>query len=188
MTQSAYTRIALRLRDLSPADREWLLGQLAPEDCRRVSEALRQHRTQTLSGASPDRAPLEQRPPSRAPVEGDGDLSASRLMTAPVVRMKALLGEQPDWAIALVLSAESWPWTQEFLDDLVPERIRALRAVANELVPRVKPKFRQAVVGAVAAKIQPATIESPVTLAFDAALERALTELPVVKHWSSDRL
>jgi hypothetical protein len=178
MTQDAYTRIALRLRELSPADREWLLGQLAPEDCSRVSEALRQHRAQVISSE----------PADHARVEEGSDIPVSRLRSAPAARVKALLAEEPDWAIALVLSAESWPWTQEFLDELVPERIRALRAMAGELSPRVKPKFAQALVRFIAAKLQPTALQSPVTVAFDAALERALNDLPVVKHWPSDRV
>ena len=202
MIQDAYTRIALRLRDLSPADREWLLGQLAPEDCRRVTEALRLHRAQTLAVAAraTERQPSGERgnpqwgsagkspAGDRAPDEANQDVPVNRLMAAPPPRVKALLGEQPDWAIALVLSAESWPWTQEFLGDLVPERIRALRAQASELAPCVKPKFRQAVVRAIESKMQPATVESPVTVAFDTALERALNDLPVLKYWPSDRV
>ena len=176
MSQNAYTRIALRLRDLSPGDREWLLAQLAPQDCRRVSEALREHRAQSSSATSLDRPRVE-----------EGLSPVARLTAAPAPRVKVLLAEQPDWAIALLLSAESWPWAEEFLDELVPERIRALRALASELAPRVKPKFRQALVHTIASRIQPPATALPATRAFDAALERALDDLPVLKHWSSDR-
>jgi len=171
MSQNAYTRIALRLRDLSPGDREWLLAHLAPQDCRRVSDALREHREQH---AQP--APIES--PSKPASEGAQDTPVARLAAAPAARVKALLGEQPDWAIALLLSADSWPWAEAFLDDLVPERIRALRALASELAPRVKPRFRQAVVHTIASRIQPPAPALPATRAFDAALERALDDLP----------
>ena len=184
MSQNAYTRIALRLRDLSPGDREWLLAQLAPQDCKRVSEALREHRAQALSDKLFNRPRMEGTLPSGAGVQ---DTPEARLTAAPAARVKALLAEQPDWAIALLLSADSWPWAEEFLDELVPERLRALRALASELAPRVKPKLRQAVVHTIASRIQPPATALPATRAFDAALERALDDLPVFKHWSSDR-
>ena len=133
MSQNAYTRIALRLRDLSPGDREWLLAQLAPQDCKRVSEALREHRGQALSDKSLNRPRMEGALSSGA---GAQDTPEARLTAAPAARVKAVLAEQPDWAIALLLSADSWPWAEEFLDELVPERIRALRALASELAPR----------------------------------------------------
>jgi hypothetical protein len=176
MSQNAYTRIALRLRNLSPDDREWLLAQLAPEDCRRVSEALREHRAQASSARSINPPRVE-----------EGFSPVARLTAAPAARVQALLAEQPDWAIALLLSTDSWPWAEEFLDELVPERLSALRALASELAPRVKPKVRQAVVHTIASRIQPPATVLPATRAFDAALERALDDLPVFKHWSSER-
>lgn len=176
MSQNAYTRIALRLRDLSPGDREWLLARLTPQDCRRVSEALREHRAEDLSTKSLSRPRVE-----------EGLSPEAWLTAAPAARAKAVLAEQPDWAIALLLSADSWPWAEEFLDELVPERLRALRALASELAPRVKPQFRQALVHAIASRIQPPVTALPATRAFDAALERALDDLPVFKHWSTDR-
>jgi hypothetical protein len=189
MMEDAYTRIALRLRGLSAPDREWLLGQLDPEDCKRVSVALRQRRAQ---GASTEVLIEAGMPKSDSKPTAKPEAAASldpleRLRSASLFRVKTLLAEVPDWAIALVLSAESWPWTQEFLGELSPERIRALRTLASELT-RVKPKFRQAVVEAIAMKIEPAPAQSPVTLPFDAALERALSELPVIKSLRSDRV
>ncbi len=149
MSQDAYTRIAVRLRDLSPLDREWFLGQLAPDDCKRISAALHQHRLLALPSAS-------------------------------VENVRQILSAQPDFVVALVLSADQWPWTQEFLGTLAPERIRALRTLAAELSSRVKPKMREALVRSIAAKLNPSeTVHSPATSAFDAALEHATREMRI---------
>jgi hypothetical protein len=157
MSQDAYTRIAVRLRDLSPRDREWFLGQLAPDDCKRISAALREHRSQALSGAS---------------VEG----------------VRQILAGQPDFVIALVLSVDQWPWTQDFLGALSPERIRALRTLAAELSSRVKPKMLEALVRSIAAKLNPPeAMRSQATLPFDAALEQATRELSVTVDLPGDR-
>jgi hypothetical protein len=182
MSQDAYTRVALRLRDIGPADREWLLSQLGADDCRRVSAALQAHRARTPPGAGPSR--LERQPPKPA---GNAEAQPlARLNAATFVEMKMLLAGQPDWAIALLLSAGPWPWGQEFLGDLAPERIRALRSLAGELVRQVKPQLSAAVVRLMALKLEPPVTDTPVTQAFDAALQRAVSELTAVDRWKLD--
>ena len=182
MTEDAYTRIALRLRDVSTADREWLLSRLDADDCRRVSASLQQHRARTAAGSA-----LEAR--GRREISsppGGGEEPAARLAAAGVSEIRELLAGQPDWAIALLLSAGPWPWTQEFLVELIPERIRALRSLAAELAERVKPKFRDALVRAMALKLKSADIQTPLAQAFDVALERAVNEMSAGGIWKMD--
>jgi hypothetical protein len=180
--EDTYTRIALRLRDIGAEDREWLLSHLGAEDCKRVSAALQEYRAHNAPRPDGGAQGLREAPKTQAgsappltPV-GSAPLPADRLGAASAADVKKLLAGQPDWAIALVLSAGPWPWSQELLGQVSPERIRALRALATELSDRVKPQFRAALIRAVAGKLAPAEIQTPVTQAFDAALQRAVHE------------
>jgi len=171
--EDTYTRIALRLRDIGAEDREWLLSHLGAEDCKRVSAALQEYRAHNAPRPEAAAQRLREAPKTQA---GSAPLPADRLGAASAADVKKLLAGQPDWAIALVLSAGPWPWSQELLGQVSPERIRALRALATELSDRVKPQFRAALIRAVAGKLAPAEIQTPVTQAFDAALQRAVHE------------
>jgi hypothetical protein len=169
MRDDAYTRVALRLRDIGSEDRAWLLSHLGADDCQRVSAALKEYRAHNAV------APVPQEPPRVESV--NASLPAARLAAATTTDVRKLLAGQPDWAIALVLSAGPWPWAQELLGQLSPERIRALRALASELSQRVRPQLRDAVIRVIAEKLVPPETDTPVTQAFDAALQRAVFEL-----------
>jgi hypothetical protein len=177
--EDTYTRIALRLREIGAEDREWLLSHLGADDCQRVSAALQQHRAHNV--ARPEAAPTA--PKTQAE---NAPAPTARLAAASAADVRNVLAGQPDWAIALVLSAGPWPWAQELLGQLSPERIRALRALATELSHRVKPQLRDAVIRVIALKLAPAAIETPVTQAFDAALQRAVHELSAVDSFKLD--
>jgi hypothetical protein len=189
--EDTYTRIALRLRDIGAEDREWLLSHLGAEDCKRVSAALQEYRAHNAARAEGAAQGLREgskthaeTAPSKAQAGSAASKShvesapppADRLAAASAADVRKLLAGQPDWAIALVLSAGPWPWSQELLGQVSPERIRALRALATELSDRVKPQFRDALIRAVVGKLAPAEIQTPVTQAFDAALQRAVHE------------
>ena len=201
MRDDTYTRIALRLRDIGAEDREWLLSHLGAEDCQRVSAALQEYRahnaaraegaaqglhegsktqaesapSKSQAGSATSKSHVGGAPPLKTPV-GSPPPPADRLAAASAADVRKMLAGQPDWAIALVLSAGPWPWSQELLGQVSPERIRALRALATQLSDRVKPQFRDALIRAVAGKLAPAEIQTPVTQAFDAALQRAVHE------------
>jgi hypothetical protein len=181
--QDTYTRIALRLRDIGAEDREWLLSQLGADDCQRVSAALQEYRARNV--ARPEAAANVSREAPKAQVE-NATPPAARLAAASAADVRKLLAGQPDWAIALVLSAGPWPWAQELLGQLSPERIRALRALATELSNRVKPQLRDALIRVIALKLAPAEMQTPVTQAFDAALDRAVHELSALDNWKLD--
>lgn len=168
MRDDAYTRIALRLRDIGSEDRAWLLSHLGADDCQRVSAALQEYRARNAVASVPQ---------ARVESVNASQPAAARLAAATAADVRKLLAGQPDWAIALVLSAGPWPWAQELLGQLSPERIRALRALASELSQRVKPQLRDAVIRVVAQKLVPPETDTPVTQAFDAALQRAVFEL-----------
>jgi len=183
--EDAYTRIALRLREVGTADREWLLSRLDAEDCQRVSVALQEYRAKNTAGAAatPPLSPVAQKPQADSATQTP---PAARLAAASAADVKKLFAGQPDWAIALVLSAGSWPWAPELLGQLVPERIRALRALAGELSERVKPQLRDEVVRLIALELAPADVQTPVTQAFDVALQRAVDELSIAERWKLD--
>jgi hypothetical protein len=181
--EDTYTRIALRLREIGAEDREWLLSHLGADDCRRVSAALQEYRARNV--ARPEAATHVSREAPKTQVESAPPPTA-RLAAASAADVRKLLAGQPDWAIALVLSAGPWPWAQELLGQLSPERIRALRALATELSHRVKPQLRDAVIRVIALKLAPAEMETPVTQAFDAALQRAVHELSAIDSFKLD--
>lgn len=173
MSENAFVRIASRLSNLCAADRDWLLGQLTPDDGRRLVEALRAHRQGASARNEPKR---EVAPESQAPNERNEPWS--RIARAGAMEMRQVLADQPDWAIAM-LAAQPWPWSQALLSDFAPERIRALRALAAEL-EGVKPRVREAILSEIAAKLEQAAPKPSATEAFDAALERAVEELPMI--------
>jgi hypothetical protein len=201
-TPDAYTRIALRLRELSGADRAWLLSQLAGEDCRRVSDALQKYRAESASrrageagaplgasavgaaaGAATSGAAAAGEAAGAAGARGgpDGkvhpsreDGAITRLKLARPNDVKQLLGGQPNWVIALILATQQWPWTPELLGSLGPERTRALRALAHELRQQVKPAFRARILQALAAGVDATPgAAHPAQSPFDIALEQA---------------
>lgn len=172
----AYTRIALRLRELGSADREWLLSRLSTEDCQRVSTALQTYRAES---ASPQESEHPQPSRSATPPEKSltpEDATLARLKSAKPNEIKQALSSHDNWVIALVLSGQHWPWTPEFLGSLPPERIRALRALAHDLPLQVKPAFKARVLERIAGTLQPPNPPQP----FEVALQRALG------GWTSD--
>lgn len=183
MSESAFARIATRLRGLSEADREWLLGQLAPEDGRRLLEALRAHRQQAAGGSTADRATQRK---SQVTSFNDGGVPWNRLTTASAAEVRQVLSDQPDWAIAIVLSAQPWQWSQEVLGSLAPERIRALRALSTEL-EGIKARVREVVLSEIAAKLERVGAKAPAAEAFDTALERAIGEQPMASRRRLER-
>ena len=186
MRDDAYTRIALRLRDIGSEDRAWLLSHLGADDCQRVSAALQEYRARNAGGTGAAVAPVSQGPPSAKAESASPVQPAARLAAASVADVRKLFAGQPDWAIALVLSAGPWPWAQELLSQLSPERIRALRALASEMSDRVKPQLRDAVIRVIAQKLVPPETHSPATQAFDAALQRAVHELSATDSMKLD--
>ena len=169
----AYTRIALRLRELDSSDREWLLSRLATEDCKRVSSALHAYRAESAS--PPEREQAEPLPSATSPEKPltQEEAALARLKSAKPNEIKQALSLHDNWVIALVLSAQQWPWTPEFLGSLPPERIRALRALAHDLPLQVKPAFKARVLERIAGTLQPQSHSQP----FEVALQRALGSL-----------
>lgn len=193
---NAFARIAARLRELNPVDRDWLLGQLAAEDCRRVSDALREHRAggqagsaEKMAGAAATTLVQQGKSVQGSPAQEMPDESSQQLARASAAEMRKALAEQPDWAIALLVSRRNWPWTREIMRDLAPERLRALRALAGELA-QTKPRVYDAFVRAVATGMVPTEL-SRVTAAtqavFDVALANAMEELPAIERWQTLR-
>lgn len=173
MSENAFVRIASRLRGLCEADRDWLLGQLTPDDGRRLVEALRAHRQEA---SAPKTSKSNVAPEGQA--SNEGNTPWTRLARAGAMEMREVLADAPDWAIAMLV-AQPWPWSHALLSDFAPERIRALRALAAEL-EGVKPRVREAILSEITAKLERAAPKPSATEAFDAALERAVEELPMI--------
>lgn len=173
----AYTRIALRLRELDSADQEWLLSRLATEDCKRVSGALQTYRARSASPQDRQQPePLSSGAASPEKSLTQEDATVARLKSAKPNEIKQVLSSHDNWVIALVLSAQHWPWTPEFLGSLPPERIRALRTLAHDIPLQVKPAFKARVLEHMVRALQPPNSPQP----FEVALQHALS------GWVSD--
>jgi hypothetical protein len=136
-----------------------------------VSSALQAYRAESTSPA-PEREQPEPLPSATPPEKSlsQEDATLARLKNAKPNEIKQALSLHDNWVIALVLSAQHWPWTPEFLGSLPPERIRALRALAHDLPLQVKPAFKARVLERIAGTLQTPSHPQP----FEAALQRAL--------------
>ena len=162
-----FRKIALRLNELHRTDRDWMLGQL-PEDARaRVAPLLRE-----LSALGADELPASTfdelvasagrgpKPASKPAVETP-DVS-SGIAHADHASMHALLADEPDWVIALVVNHSEWPWLDDFIEALPPERVGELHVTARELDAVVKPRVKDAILHALGGRLpDAATREQP---------------------------
>ena len=157
MSQDAYTRIAVRLRDLSPRDREWFLGQLAPDDCKRISVALRQHRSQALPGASVE--------------------DVRQILAGQPEFVIALVLSEERWPWTKDFLAALGPERIRALRTLAADLSSRVKPKMREaLVRSIAAKMKP-----------PETMRSQATLPFDAALEQATRELSVTVDLPVDR-
>jgi hypothetical protein len=121
-------RAALELHGLSTADREWVLGRLAPTEQARVKPLLveldqmnvRFDAASVAEGGDAGTAPrpsqsaLAKAPASARSIVHDADASA----------ISRLLSSEPSWVANALLALDAWPWSAAVRESL------ALRAPA----------------------------------------------------------
>jgi hypothetical protein len=109
-----HRRAALALHGLPPADRAWMLEQLAPAQRQPLARLLDELRELGIPAE-----PIEIALPLDA---------ASRLRRAPARAVRRLLAGEPDGVVAAVLAIEPWPWSGAVLARLPRVRRRAIAA------------------------------------------------------------
>lgn len=132
MDMAGYRRAAVALHALGDTDRHWILGELPPEQRRLLHACLAEF---TALGFAADVAAAAVAPadasgflaaPARTPVSP----SLNRLAMADAADMATLLRDEPPALIALLMTAQEWPWASGFLAALPPaQRDRVLSAI-----------------------------------------------------------
>ena len=109
-----YRQSALLLHGLNAADRHWILAQLAEDQRAQLNAFLAELEE---IGMPPDRALVESVLAHGGKAEGaarGGDTASfgAGLRNADADAVLRVLGEQPSWLIAMILSMEPWAWRE----------------------------------------------------------------------------
>jgi hypothetical protein len=142
---SGARQAALVLHGLAPADREWMLARL-PEPRQQELGALLEE-LQSL-GLPPDAGLIHE-------AIGDAPAAASpaaNLMQASAEQMHALLAEEPDRLVALLVSSSAWPWKERFFVLLGAARAQRVRELA--LLSAAGPALREAVLASACSRLE----------------------------------
>jgi hypothetical protein len=171
MSQDAFGRVALRLRALSAVDRAWILQHLDDEDCQSIGAALQRLRANRIADTIPPGVST-----GWPEAHGSDDTRATRerLASAEPSALLGVMAAQPDWTLAVALSAAPWPWAEKLLERFRPERVRRVRALSKELAPRVTPAVRDALLRWLVAKLDALAVDEAAVLTFDMTLDRTL--------------
>jgi hypothetical protein len=167
-------RAALALHAMAPADRDWMLGQLAPDERALLAPLLDELRSlgiaaepgldlgvpaaaaepqMTVVPAAP--AVVETTPPAEVPLPSP----IERVRGASAARVAAVLADEPARLLACVLAVDRFDWADALLQQLPTERRRAVREC---MPPAVAPRLAEALVGELDARLAVA-VESPQT-------------------------
>jgi hypothetical protein len=129
---SALRRAALHLHAMQPADRDWLLRNLAPPRRELLEVLLRELVT---LGIPRDLEPPQAKDAGATQAQAPGlATAADRLEQIPaedVDWLAARLHEEPPEVAALLLSGRQWPWRKALVERLDAARRRCVEASAN---------------------------------------------------------
>lgn len=129
-----YRRAAVALHELHEADRDWILGELLPEDRNALSNCLAE--IKELGFAS------NQSFANEAMVRSYGETAVStpleRLRSASAEDVYTVLKGESPVLIARLLKITDWPWTSQFMTqfgDAIQARLRELLSAATLTAP-----------------------------------------------------
>lgn len=162
-----YHKSALRLSSASPEERTWVLAQLDPEDRVRLAAALQDLRD-SASPSGPTEGGFSAGPHDDAPYPPVNDA----LKRVGHEAMAALLRDEPDWVIALLVGEAQWPWVEGYLAQLSADRLQALGACVQRVNATVKPRSRAAAIDIVSERLESRDSTSTPDSPFDALLAR----------------
>ncbi|MCG2594951.1 hypothetical protein LZ009_19405 [Ramlibacter sp. XY19] len=125
----ALRRAALHLHAMQPADRDWLLRNLAPQRRARLEVLLRE--LHTLGIPCDMELPHQEETTARREEGPSVTVAAERLALMPagtVDWLAARLHAEPPEVTALLLSGRQWPWRQALLERLDGARRQCVEA------------------------------------------------------------
>ena len=157
-----YRKAALSLHGLGKSDQKWLLSKLPESDREKVVVMLSQLRNM---GVPEDPALIADVNHNKPGVSRTGvtDTSHEGLQTvitdidsAPVDEVFAILSEEPNWIIAVLLEAHDWTWTQAFLVSLDNDRRAAVCQLAKGVRAHITERLKGAIVVGLAGLLETA--------------------------------
>jgi hypothetical protein len=172
-----YRKSAMRLSVASHEDRAWVLAQLDPADRLVLLEALKETVVHDNNQETADARRIAGKNAALLPA---GSV-VTRLMSADVETMVALLDREPSWVIALVVGEASFPWVEDYLAQLRPGDLRHLETVVRQTQTSVRPRVRQAVIASIARRLETHLAGKISDNAFDslvASLRRQSKDVP----------
>jgi hypothetical protein len=167
----AYRHSALLLHGLNAPDRQWILAQLGAEQRAGLESQLAELKDIGIP-ADPTliEAALQARQ-NRPPIAQDSGPGAA-LRQAPGAAVLRLLGPEPAWLIAAVLSLEPWPWREAIFVGLDASKRERVRQAIGQ---RAAPKLAQALIAELERRL-PAVLSDKTSAATPAAAERSLLQ------------
>jgi hypothetical protein len=144
-----YRRAALALQALDAEERQWLLSQLDAEDRERVAALLR-HADGPQEAASGAAANSKVPAP---PMETAAPSDIAVIESTHGETLGAVLQDQPEWVVALVLAhcAKNMA-LRRYVDQLPPPRGARIHGLVKPMRDAVKPRVRDFVLQRVAAE------------------------------------
>lgn len=163
---NGYQRTALVLQPLDAVEREWFLSQLDEDDRRRVTALLRDA-DEAGAAAPAEAARASAAPPARD--EAPDDIAL--LERAHGDTLSAVLHDQPEWVVALVLAhCRKNMALRRYVDELAQPRCGRIHGLVKEMQDSVKPKVRDAVLRRIAADAERHERTEPRAPNFDSML------------------
>lgn len=179
-----YRKAALSLYGLGKADQKWLLSRLPESERNQVKNML--HQLQAM-GVPQDHDLLDD---IRRQTNGKTrtlntthagiQKSINVIDSAPVEAVIAILDQELDWVIAILLEVHDWTWTQAFLVTLDEDHRAAVCQAAKQASTFVSDKLRHALIAGLAETLsQSIPNENSGTSRFDVMLKNLETEVEV---------
>jgi hypothetical protein len=159
-----FARAAVRLAELAPEDRGWLLGQLSPAQRERLSSLVERV---LARGESAPGEPAGEPTSPRAPL-GPEEVVAR----AGAAQVALALDGEPEWIVALLLARRTWNWSRDYLDRLDAREVERLRAATRRVDAAASPQVFEAAVAALARKLERVAPELVERTAFDSVVAR----------------
>jgi hypothetical protein len=185
MSEQAYRRVAVRLRALDAMDRDWILQQLGGAHCQGISAALQGLRAAQFGDGG---APPVVGAWSAARGDEQARIVRGRLASVPGGEVLGAMAAQPDWTLAVVLAAESWPWAEQLWEQLGADRTRRVRSLSTELAPRVTVAVREAVLRWFVSKLDTHGASAVKRSAFERNLDWTLQSLGATGTRRAERI
>lgn len=158
---AGHRQAAVALYGLAASDQESILKELPEADQQILKEYLAELAALGFDKtAGLDDAVAMPSAPAALPAPAAVAAPAERLRAAPAAVVMAILAHEPASLIAQVLALQTWPWAQELLDMLPPQRRKLVRE-ALDAGSAAAPARARFLVDALAAALPPVPTSLP---------------------------